>query len=360
MRADLLEQAGMVCPRCRGPALGASPLRLERVLVRNGDEVLDGILACGRPQCAARYPVLRGVPVVVKDLTRWWEAEGRGGMGPLPGDPALAGFLHGLEEGSRSSRGRRGLLGCQAEFHYGAGRSGGARLEPAGPPAEDYWSVVAKLLDVPDSSPRGLVLDMGCSVGRATFELARKSVLAVGIDLSLEQVAWAEALRRGDRVTYERLRHGCTYEKITLDLRLPENAFFAVADALDPPFLEAAFDLVAALNLLDSVSLPLVLLGQMDALLKPGGDLVLGSPYAWSEDIADAGEWLEREGATPARFVREILEGGALPATGFRYSIVEERDRVAMPLRQHDRHVSVFDVHLLRATRAPADEKEIH
>ncbi len=350
----------MVCPRCRGPARGAIPLRLEQVLARKGDEVLEGILACGRPQCEARYPVLRGVPVVVKDLSRWWEAEGRGLVWPPPGDSALAGLLQDLEEGGRPARGRRGLLGCQVEFHYGAGRSGTSRLDPAGPPVEDYWRVVTKLLDVPASGRRGLVLDLGCSVGRATFELARGSLLAVGIDLSLEQVAWAESLRRGDRVTYERLRHGRTYERITLDLRMPENAFFAVADALDPPFLEATFDLVAALNLLDSVSLPLVLLGQMDALLKPGGDLVVGSPYAWSEDIADAGEWLERDGATPARFVREILEGRALPATGLRYSILEERDRVAMPLRQNDRHVSVFDVHLLRARRALAGGGEVH
>jgi SAM-dependent methyltransferase len=53
-----------------------------------------------------------------------------------------------------------------------------------------------------------------------------------------------------------------------------------VCDAHNPPFRAESMALVAAINLLDDTPEPWLLLGQIDALLKPGGICVLALPYA--------------------------------------------------------------------------------
>jgi SAM-dependent methyltransferase len=126
---------------------------------------------------------------------------------------------------------------------------------------------------------------------------------------------------------------------------------FLVADALDPPFSAESFDFVAALNLVDNVHLPLVLLGQMDALLSPGGCLLLGSPYEWRTELADPREWLETEELDAPGMVRRIIEGAIFPQMGLQYEVAEEMAQVPWPLRHHSRHWSLFLVHLIKARK---------
>ncbi len=61
-----------------------------------------------------------------------------------------------------------------------------------------------------------------------------------------------------------------------------------LADATDPPFAPASFGAVLLINAIDSVRDPSLLLGQADALLQPGGTLLLTSPFSWSPEITPA------------------------------------------------------------------------
>lgn len=65
--------------------------------------------------------------------------------------------------------------------------------------------------------------------------------------------------------------------------RYPGRA--VLGDALDPPFRAASFDAVLAINLLDSCRDPFLLLQQADALLRPGGTLVLSAPFHWRDEV---------------------------------------------------------------------------
>lgn len=73
---------------------------------------------------------------------------------------------------------------------------------------------------------------------------------------------------------------------ILADIRPPfahmaaDHGAALVCDAHNPPFRAASMALVAAINLLDDTPEPWLLLGQIDALLKPGGLCVLALPYA--------------------------------------------------------------------------------
>ncbi len=71
-----------------------------------------------------------------------------------------------------------------------------------------------------------------------------------------------------------------------------ERCRFEVGDAtgLRPDI--GAFDVVLAANLIDRVKSPRELLGSFSALVRPGGHLILSSPYTWLEDFTPKSEWL--------------------------------------------------------------------
>lgn len=58
-----------------------------------------------------------------------------------------------------------------------------------------------------------------------------------------------------------------------------------VADAQDPPFLAQSFAGVMLVNLLDSCANPGLVLAQAEALLAPGGRLIVSCAYAWQDSI---------------------------------------------------------------------------
>lgn len=64
-----------------------------------------------------------------------------------------------------------------------------------------------------------------------------------------------------------------------------------LADALDPPFAADAFDRVLALNLVDSVADPWLLMGQIAALLRPGGRVLITTPWCLTEAVTPRALW---------------------------------------------------------------------
>ena len=194
-------------------------------------------------------------------------------------------------------------------------------------------------------------LDLGCSVGRFTFELASFSELAVGVDLNFNIVSEAARIHRTQTVAYARRKRGRWYEEVQIDYRPPQNVLFLVADCLDPPFRADSFDLVAGLNLIDNVKLPLVLIGQMDALLRQSGYLITGAPYEWRSEICEPQEWLESDELDSPEMARGIIEGKLFPQMGLNYEVVHEILDVPWILRHHDRYWSLFLLHLLKARK---------
>jgi SAM-dependent methyltransferase len=53
-----------------------------------------------------------------------------------------------------------------------------------------------------------------------------------------------------------------------------------------------SFDVVHAANLLDRLSDPMRFLRQLPTFVRPGGQLILTSPYTWLEDYTPQENWL--------------------------------------------------------------------
>ncbi len=145
---------------------------------------------------------------------------------------------------------------------------------------------------------RGRALDLGCAVGRASFELARQFYHVTGIDFSARFIRIALQLKEKGNVHFELVEEGevVSYHEARLDEAgldgLAERVEFFQGDAtnLKPQF--TGYDLVLAANLLDRLSDPKRFLETIHERLNVGGVLVLASPYTWLEEFTKKENWI--------------------------------------------------------------------
>lgn len=340
MNPRLFDELTLICPSCRSQG-ERSVLRLRPLQVDTQGFVLEGLLDCA---AGCRYPILDGVPVVLRDMAEWW-CQSRAGLSRAAvADPALVDYFTRLDAADPDRHARQGLLSTYLDAHYGDPTS------PEGwPRAEAYWQRVVATAE--STATGGCALDLGCGVGRLAFELARFHHQVVGLDLNFHMVAAAARIQRSGRIEYQRRLRGRQFTEIRQPYDASRNVLFLVADALDPPFDAASFDTVAALNLLDNVSVPLTLIGQMDALLRRAGTLLIGSPYEWRHDISDPSQWLEDADRDAPSVLRAILVERLIEALPLDYRIIEEITDLPWILRQHHRFWQRFSVHLLAARK---------
>ncbi len=179
-------------------------------------------------------------------------------------------------------------------FHYGT-------AEEILPPDRIWPPGMREALDFPvrtsaHFSP-GIVergLDLGCAVGRSTFEMSRTCREVIGIDFSHAFIHAAEALGNGQPLAYDRREEA--FVVTTLEARMPKEidgarARFQQGDAMNLMTSFGAFDRVHAANLLCRLSEPERLLENLPSLVKSGGELVLATPCTWLEEFTPSVNW---------------------------------------------------------------------
>jgi len=145
----------------------------------------------------------------------------------------------------------------------------------------------------------GHALDLGCAVGRASFELARGGFAKVtGLDFSTRFFRLAARMQAEGYLRYTLHEEGDirSYHEIVLaDLGLDacrNSVEFFQADACNLPEKFTGYDLVLAANLIDRLYAPRKFLATIHERMNPGGVLVLTSPYTWDEAYTKIEEWL--------------------------------------------------------------------
>lgn len=145
---------------------------------------------------------------------------------------------------------------------------------------------------------RNRALDIGCSVGRATFELGRIFGEVVGIDYSFAFITAARMLYREGNVPFQIQETGSINRDI--EARRPDGVtarlYFEQGDAqkLRPDL--GSFDCVLAANLLCRLGRPVDFLARLPGLVNPGGQLIITTPNTWLESFTARQYWI---GATP-------------------------------------------------------------
>ena len=187
------------------------------------------------------------------------------------------------------------LLGEYLLFHYGTAEE--VLPWESGPSSALDYPVrcVSECVDTAALPPNARALDIGCAVGRATFELARHCVEAIGIDYSRRFIEVAAALANDGDFPYERTDEGALTTR--LRARVPadisrKRAQFEHGDAQDLRADLGSFDVVLAANLVDRLAEPARFLARCPGLVKSGGQLVLTSPYTWLDEFTPKKNWL--------------------------------------------------------------------
>jgi putative 4-mercaptohistidine N1-methyltranferase len=159
-------------------------------------------------------------------------------------------------------------------------------------------------------------LDLGCAVGRSTFELTRLCDSVVGIDSSRRFIDAANHIKLHGFLRFAYREEGDIVSEAVATRPPgvdPRRVTFEIGDAMDLRRDLGEFDVIHASNLLDRLRDPGRLLARLPQLVRPGSCLVLASPFTWREEFTPRGDWIggrieEGRAVHSAHRLAEILD----------------------------------------------------
>ncbi len=195
---------------------------------------------------------------------------------------------------------------------------------------------VSDCVDIAALPQKARALDMGCAVGRSSFELARHFAEVIGIDYSRRFTEVAATLARDGSVSYERTDEGALTTPLLASVPSDierRRVCFEHGDAQALRESLGRFDVVLAANLIDRLVEPSRFLGRLPELVKGGGQLVITSPYTWLEDFTPRENWL---GGFAAGESRRTTLDGLTAALSPHFDLVSTKD-LPFLIREHAR-----------------------
>ena len=155
-----------------------------------------------------------------------------------------------------------------------------------------------RLVDCIDQSRlpnQSRALDLGCSVGRITFELTRHVGSVVGVDFSHQFIAAARQIQDTGSVELFLKREGELSDKVVRSFGEDidaEKIQFTQGDAENLPDSIGTFDVLILANILDRLPHPRHCLKNLKTLVNPGGQMIICSPFTWWDEFTDRKERL--------------------------------------------------------------------
>jgi putative 4-mercaptohistidine N1-methyltranferase len=178
-------------------------------------------------------------------------------------------------------------------FHYG--RQEDLLPWETGPVSAWGFPIRAVTENLEPGATGDRALDLGCAVGRSSFELARTHREVIGIDFSHAFIAAARHLAEKGPLPYTYTEEGTLTREALAEPPVgvdKSRLRFEQGDATELRPDLGAFDTVLAANLLCRLPEPRRALARFPELVKPGGRLIITSPYTWLEEYTPRGHWL--------------------------------------------------------------------
>lgn len=181
------------------------------------------------------------------------------------------------------------LIAQYMEFHYG-----NTYYDIANYPAK-CAQICTQLIG---DNNKEKALDLGCAVGRTSFELAREFNEVIGVDLSTRFIQCAIDLKEKGNLDYQIIKEGELVSPLSANLsklglnRYKHNVNFYQGDACNLGEQHKDYDLIFAGNLLDRLQDPEQFLKSIHNYLRIGGLLVMSSPYTLLEEYTPRKNWI--------------------------------------------------------------------
>lgn len=356
MKRRHFETLRPICPSCRAQELGDYPLALAWVAREEGDIVLEGALECSNASCRLEYPILDGLPVLVPDAREYLADHLFHLVLREDLDPRIESLLGECAGPGSAFDTTRLHLSSYAWDHYGEFETRNA-APPRPSSIASVWQAVRQLVPTLAIGP---AVEVGCSVGRVTFEMAEASQdLVLGVDLNASMLRLAQRVLRTGTVSFPMRTSGLLYERheCYLPFRSMDRVDFWIADGTALPFSSGTFARAVALNVIDAVASPLDLIRSVIDRVRPGGEILLATPYDWSSAVTHPAAWIG--GHSPrapgsgsgAEVLRALLTPGAHPASLNGVRIIGELEEVPWTVRMHDRAHCAYRLHAMAAIR---------
>ncbi|MEM8867878.1 MAG: putative 4-mercaptohistidine N1-methyltransferase [Verrucomicrobiota bacterium] len=138
-------------------------------------------------------------------------------------------------------------------------------------------------------------LDLGCAVGRSSFELARYCGEVIGIDYSHAFIDAAKRIVSEGAHSAWRLDEGSSMTELMLGVDAGidrHRVIFEQGDAQHVREDIGQFDAVIACNLICRLPEPMRVLNRLIDLVRPGGQLFITTPFTWLEAFTPSDNWL--------------------------------------------------------------------
>jgi SAM-dependent methyltransferase/uncharacterized protein YbaR (Trm112 family) len=353
-----------VCPRCRIEHQLEVPLVLASVIEEESDNISEGVLHCSTDSCLQEYPVIDGIPIIVPNVRAYisdqlfhitLRHDRSEVIESLLGDAAGPGSQYDVS---------RQHLSTYGWDHY-------HEFDPERDPVDDRAGTMsrclARSLDLVEDNAAGKAIDIGCSVGRGTFDLAQRTEsLALGVDINFSMLQMAQVVLRTGMVRYPRRRVGVVYDRreFAVQFAAADLVDFWACDGLALPFPARSFHHVVALNVLDCVVSPSGFLESVADVLAEDGRAVLTTPYDWSGSVTPVEAWIgghsqrgpNRGAGEP--LLRSLLTPGAHPQSSHRLRLTAEIEHVPWRARVHDRSIVEYAVHVVVAETHGTEDQQ--
>ncbi len=305
----------LICPSC----LPMEEKLRSTISEKDGEDILSGSLYCS--QCNNNYPIQDGIAIL------------------LPVSYEVDPWVPSKYENSL-------LVSSYLWAHY-------ADIFKDIDATVAYKEWAALLRDDP-----GISLDAGCSVGRFTFEMSKKSDFAVGIDNSRAFIKTARQLMINRQLSFSIPEEGLLREERLI--KLPETwdsskVEFVVGDAQRLSFRMNSFSSVSSLNLIDKIPSPLAHLREMNRVADESNtQFLISDPFSWSSDVAKEEAWLGgvTEGVNAGKGIDNIRSLLATGGEGFLPEWkIEKQDHIWWKIRNHKNHFELIRSCYIKAIR---------
>jgi uncharacterized protein YbaR (Trm112 family)/SAM-dependent methyltransferase len=356
-----------LCPLCKATQRIDFPLSISFAEHQTQNEILSGALLCSNPACQCEYPIIDSIPYLFPDIRKYLSEHH---LEILLRDDLPSTLLNILHESAGAGswlNSHRQHLSSYMYDHYdpsaasvltgGNGLTSNGRLPIAdeGVGATECSSpymqvgicgLIQKVISLANNPSPDKTLEIGCCVGRGTYELAQLThSLTLGIDISPLFLRKAVQIQKTHRASYDLRRSGLLYEHRDLPFDHPasDQVDFWAADALALPFPDHHIPALFAMNVLDCVPSPVAMLNEI--LRATSHIAALATPWDWTSAVTPEENWIG--GHSPRSNCRGdslFLLKTLLPPT---VKILAEQKNIPWQVRLHDKHTAQYQTDLI-------------
>ncbi|MBU1558168.1 methyltransferase domain-containing protein [Patescibacteria group bacterium] len=342
------ERLSPICPCCKRIYGKESELAIGSVVKEKQSDIIEGILICSNKECLREYPIIDSIPIIVDDLRYYISHNIFSIMKRTDLSAVTESLIGDCCENDSIYNSYRYYISVYAFDHYENLKNG-----------EKDKSSIAKILNIAiqnlGNKTSGSIIDIGCSVGRSTFELADKfEDIVLGVDLNFGMLRLAKKILNEKKITYNRRRVRLVYdyENFPVNFAKTENIDFWACDALSLPFKSSTFSLALSLNVLDCVASPYDHLISIRNIVNQNGKIIITTPYDWGNATAIP-SWIgghsqrsEYKGLSEL-ILKDLVENKNHPMYLSNLKIISEIDDISWNVRLHDRSTINYQLHMM-------------